>query len=410
MLFDELHYLDTSSKYYISFKKSAEIYVEAAQEIRRANSNVPIGGPAGSLGWENGHWGNYVIQEPGGKELLDFIAANVFLIWSPYETDETIMERTIWYEETAKKIKSMMGDDCPETLVLGAYNVNGLWQLNGEPWTDPRNTNYFGGIYHALAKLHSAKGNWDITLHWDLLGGYGIFQWFPDYNENPNYYVWKFLNTYGELVETSQLVECVTSEAPMDSVLHHSGMNVNAYGLQPFAIKNESGEINLVLVNKTTDMDTAQIHITESSQHCIIYQLNENNFDQEQQPIAMHNIKSDYEEIVCPSMSITVVQLRDGIIAGIDDEIVRSSFELEQNYPNPFNASTIIQYQMESNDHVSISIYDENGKLVDNLINEHRAKGNYEVNWKPNNISSGIYFCRMKTSKINKTIKLLYLK
>lgn len=93
----------------------------------------------------------------------------------------------------------------------------------------------------------------------------------------------------------------------------------------------------------------------------------------------------------------------------IGEEVIYE-FKLDQNYPNPFNGATIISYSLNNNDFISISIYDYLGKEVTMLVNQEMNEGNYHIEWLPNNLSSGIYFYKLQTSKTYKVKKMIYLK
>jgi len=70
-------------------------------------------------------------------------------------------------------------------------------------------------------------------------------------------------------------------------------------------------------------------------------------------------------------------------------------FNLEQNYPNPFNPVTTINYSLEKNGLVELSIFDILGNRIDTIILEMKNSGNYSVNWNGSPFSNGIYFYRL---------------
>jgi hypothetical protein len=76
------------------------------------------------------------------------------------------------------------------------------------------------------------------------------------------------------------------------------------------------------------------------------------------------------------------------------------AYKLGQNYPNPFNPNTKIKYDVTANGKgqtadVKLIIYDVLGKTISVLVNEHQKPGKYEVDFKGNEFSSGIYFYSM---------------
>jgi len=93
-----------------------------------------------------------------------------------------------------------------------------------------------------------------------------------------------------------------------------------------------------------------------------------------------------------------------------NSNIKPKQIELMQNYPNPFNASTIIKYNLNTDDYHTISIYNSLGEEVTQLVNEYNVSGSYQFTWDANNVSSGVYYISLKTSTQHVTKKCLLLK
>ena len=90
---------------------------------------------------------------------------------------------------------------------------------------------------------------------------------------------------------------------------------------------------------------------------------------------------------------------------------IPNKYELSQNYPNPFNPSTSIEYTVMSNEKVELRVYDILGREVVELINKTQSPGKYKVQFDASNLSSGVYFYRIKTSSgFVLTKKLMLLK
>ena len=81
-------------------------------------------------------------------------------------------------------------------------------------------------------------------------------------------------------------------------------------------------------------------------------------------------------------------------------------FKIDQNYPNPFNPSTVIKYSVYKDSKIKIVIYDVNGQIITELVNEYKNIGNYTATWTPDNQSSGIYFCKFIADGFVNTQKL----
>jgi hypothetical protein len=70
------------------------------------------------------------------------------------------------------------------------------------------------------------------------------------------------------------------------------------------------------------------------------------------------------------------------------------------SYPNPFTANTTIAYSLKSSGNVSLTIYDMNGKKVNELVNGNQAAGAHTINWNGtsangNDLTNGIYLIRL---------------
>ena len=87
-----------------------------------------------------------------------------------------------------------------------------------------------------------------------------------------------------------------------------------------------------------------------------------------------------------------------------------TEFSLSQNYPNPFNSSTTIAYGLPEATYVSLIVYDCLGNNVRTLVNEVQEAGAHYVVFESNNLSSGIYFMRIRASNWDETKRIIILK
>ena len=84
---------------------------------------------------------------------------------------------------------------------------------------------------------------------------------------------------------------------------------------------------------------------------------------------------------------------------------------LEQNYPNPFNPSTVISYQLNSNQLVRLEVFDVTGRKVGVLLDgERKSPGRHQVTFNGSGLSSGLYFYRMEAGGQTITQKMLLVK
>lgn len=100
-----------------------------------------------------------------------------------------------------------------------------------------------------------------------------------------------------------------------------------------------------------------------------------------------------------------------GGITSVENDIsMIENYRLYQNYPNPFNPVTIISYSIPESQIIELKVYDLVGNEVIELVNEYKNAGSYTVNFNANNLSSGIYFYKIKAGRFIQTKKLVLLK
>jgi|WetSurMetagenome_2_1015567.scaffolds.fasta_scaffold851659_1 hypothetical protein len=73
-----------------------------------------------------------------------------------------------------------------------------------------------------------------------------------------------------------------------------------------------------------------------------------------------------------------------------------ASFSLSNNYPNPFNRTTTLDFQLASEGYVSTTVYNSLGQEVKTLIDGEKEAGYYSIRWNAGNLSSGVYFIRIR--------------
>jgi len=100
---------------------------------------------------------------------------------------------------------------------------------------------------------------------------------------------------------------------------------------------------------------------------------------------------------------------------GVEDSRVATEYSLSQNYPNPFNPTTNINYDLPEQSTVSLTIFDIRGQAVMTLLDAGKPPGNYVVKWSGldqsgNQVSTGVYFCRLDAGTYSQTIKMVYLR
>ena len=105
------------------------------------------------------------------------------------------------------------------------------------------------------------------------------------------------------------------------------------------------------------------------------------------------------------------------ILLGIHEERIPNtlrSFDLV-TFPNPFNPTTTIRYTPPENGRVTVTIYDQLGRQVNQLVSAKQNAGEYTVQWNGRDdtgrqLASGLYFCQVSGGGFSRTVKLVLIK
>ena len=89
---------------------------------------------------------------------------------------------------------------------------------------------------------------------------------------------------------------------------------------------------------------------------------------------------------------------------------IPTEFSMAQNYPNPFNPSTLISYQLSTNSHTKLVVYDLLGREIRTLVNEAKPAGKYTVNFSAADLPSGVYFYKLTAGDFSSTKKMMLVK
>lgn len=94
-----------------------------------------------------------------------------------------------------------------------------------------------------------------------------------------------------------------------------------------------------------------------------------------------------------------------------EENYLPSEFKIYQNFPNPFNSSTTINWQSPVSGFLTIKLYDVLGKEVDTIVEGYYASGSHSKQYEvKSNLTSGIYFYRLKINEFAAVKRMLLLK
>lgn len=100
-----------------------------------------------------------------------------------------------------------------------------------------------------------------------------------------------------------------------------------------------------------------------------------------------------------------------GLITSVEETKTSPEvFQVFQNFPNPFNSKTRIRFNLKESSNVSIQVYDLVGRLVETIVETNFNSGLHEIEWDASNLSSGIYYIKLKNNEVTKFIKAVFIK
>jgi hypothetical protein len=91
------------------------------------------------------------------------------------------------------------------------------------------------------------------------------------------------------------------------------------------------------------------------------------------------------------------------------------SLTLFQNYPNPFNPTTTIGFQLPTDSHITIDIFNLYGQKIKTLYDGFQTSGHHHVVWDSRDnsgvpVASGVYLYKLTTREEERTGKMLLIR
>ena len=101
---------------------------------------------------------------------------------------------------------------------------------------------------------------------------------------------------------------------------------------------------------------------------------------------------------------------RGTVTSSPEETQVPDEVTLDQNYPNPFNPVTSISYQIPSDSHVQLEVYNSLGQHVETLVDGRVQSGTHEVSFNGEDLSSGVYLYRLEVGDQVRTHHMTLIK
>ena len=99
------------------------------------------------------------------------------------------------------------------------------------------------------------------------------------------------------------------------------------------------------------------------------------------------------------------------VVASVDEGQTNiEQFVLHQNFPNPFNPSTMIRFNLPTEQHVDLKVFDILGREVAVVIDQNMVAGRHEAMFDGSSLSSGVYFYRLTAGENIAVRKFILMK
>ena len=107
----------------------------------------------------------------------------------------------------------------------------------------------------------------------------------------------------------------------------------------------------------------------------------------------------EFEVIVGP------LSVNENVLPGVPDQ-----FSLAQNHPNPFNPTTTIDFALAKSGVVNFTLYDMNGRMVQEVINNDMPAGYHSVIIDGHQLAAGVYMYQLTTEGFVSAHKMVLIK
>ncbi|MEA2077167.1 MAG: T9SS type A sorting domain-containing protein [Candidatus Marinimicrobia bacterium] len=102
--------------------------------------------------------------------------------------------------------------------------------------------------------------------------------------------------------------------------------------------------------------------------------------------------------------------LHEAVSVEVGADIAEVDFVMNAAYPNPFNPTTVISMHYAVGSNAIVNIYNTQGVLVEELVNDFVEAGNYELTWDASGMPSGVYIVKMHAGNVMQSQKIVLMK
>ncbi len=107
-----------------------------------------------------------------------------------------------------------------------------------------------------------------------------------------------------------------------------------------------------------------------------------------------------------------------GVLLAVKDRStgkLPEGFSLAQNYPNPvptssLHAATTIEFELAKPSHVTVTLFDVNGRELSRLLDRDMAAGKWKIPFESRALPAGVYFYQLKAGDFSATKKMILVR
>jgi hypothetical protein len=267
--------------------------------------------------------------------------------------------------------------------------------------------------------------NNEIEIHWDYTGnslgllGCNLFRsedYGSEYSQMNNELIVSNDNTFIYLDDES-IIDTTIYYYKINYVFSDSSFN-------QYSITGSMKEVSFSIYSEDTVQITCIPRQTGSYEFqlyrdgCVMFfDFFEDSLEIYQQPEFQINYEYYYEFIKIPEFTFSFFRLTESFLysllnpAGTQDyEITVYSTNLYQNHPNPFNPSTTIEFSIQKDSKIDLSIYNIKGQKIRTLAQNDFTNGSHTIIWDGDNnfgkpVSSGIYYYKLNVNGKTEAVK-----
>jgi len=214
-------------------------------------------------------------------------------------------------------------------------------------------------------------------------------------------------NSYGHLIYTRP-------EEPIANLINYSS------DFSEVLWEREETESGMNKITASTEVTTNQgnhfVLYFRNSSYKIINRITGSTVLENNLPYPIIDIlrKSNEELLFISNIQMNlfnVYTLDEEIQVGTEEnDIEICNQRLLNNYPNPFNPTTTINFSLQSNTEVELTVYNIKGQKIKTLIKNEFIKGTHSIIWNGDdesgkNVSSGVYFYKLNVNGKTEAMK-----